>query len=418
MPDKRQDQFLADPKLLKGMPKKTICDYVEENIDSKDCLVPKRYNSSLETMKAYESEGTPTMVMIRSEHPQDYAGCSGLFPTVILSGKIRYDELDPVQFKENVLNYKGRLSETPRERLTRFCKILQITPTEFIDQFSFSWWQYVPGINMTITADSAIKGRYHITTAEGHEENNLLRYYALIIIENNRVVQYFYDSLRELPGQSLQILNNLDKLIRIYEQIRSLPKFDPKHCPTMEFQAKIKGERVDLYFLQYHRTREFDASDFELDEHSPIGTVEFRDVRGKTPKGGIDCRVVIAYAAEHGPKEKETFAPGKWSWYIPEQNEGAINAPISNLLFDEIMARKRNIQISSSSYFSIASGHDLRSLWFKPEVSVICHDQYKNLLISDDEIQNAFKIAGETGENQYINIHVECDGRKAFIQRI
>ena len=154
------DQYLANPALLKGQPKRLVADYVEQN----GILVPRRFESLEEARKS----GLP--IIARSELLQDYDGCSGLVISPRFSGDAdKYLWNSNLQsFIDSVLDYQrypGLATDAClRTDLKRFCAISQINPEEFIEQLSFSFWEYVPGFNRTVTADSVIKeiGRAHV----------------------------------------------------------------------------------------------------------------------------------------------------------------------------------------------------------------------------------------------------------------
>ncbi len=406
------DQYLANPALLKGQPKKTIADYVEQN----GILVPRRF----ESLEEARQSGLP--IIARSEHPQDYDGASGLFLSPRFpehDHAFRWDE-DFNEFFDSVLDYKRDSSEgegDSKVKIKEFCKILQINYDKFVGQLDYSFWEMIHGTEVNITADSAIKDRYHITTRTRNTGSIYHWLHTFSTVEDKSLVRHGHISLLE-TGLSLRIINNFDAIINLYEKIRGLDRFNSNHCPTMEFLAADDNDKITNYFLQYHRTRDFKAADFELERFSPLGTAEFRDVRGSTLKGGIECKVVILYAADVALEDN--FGPGKkWSWCVPDQEEGAIEAPITYKLMDEIMSKRRNLQILETHFPSFASGHELRSLWVKPKISIVSHREIVNTLyLSDNEMSDAFEKARETGENQYINLHVECDGRKAFVKRI
>ena len=68
------DYYLEDIARLEGQPKRAIADYVEQN----GILVPRRF-ASLQDARA---SGLP--IIARSEHPQDYAGASGILKSLLL----------------------------------------------------------------------------------------------------------------------------------------------------------------------------------------------------------------------------------------------------------------------------------------------------------------------------------------------
>ena len=69
------DHYINNPEELKGQPKRTIADYVEQN----GILVPKRFDSLAEARR-FDGE-----VLLRSEHTQDYDGASGMLRSFVLS---------------------------------------------------------------------------------------------------------------------------------------------------------------------------------------------------------------------------------------------------------------------------------------------------------------------------------------------
>ena len=77
-----------------------------------------------------------------------------------------------------------------------------------------------------------------------------------------------------------EMKESLDDVIELYETIRNIQKFDPNHCPIVEFQTdKYKNN----YFLQYHRTRQMEHTTFILDRDLQEDEFEAVYVRGATP---------------------------------------------------------------------------------------------------------------------------------------
>ena len=68
------------------------------------------------------------------------------------------------------------------------------------------------------------------------------------------------------------------------------------------------------------------------------------------------------------------------------------------------------------NFYSIAEGHESRSRFFKPQVSILAAKDTIHELLSDKEELEA--KARKTGENQYIRLHVVADGRQAYVRRL
>lgn len=87
------------------------------------------------------------------------------------------------------------------------------------------------------------------------------------------------------------------------------------------------------------------------------------------------------------------------------------------------MMRKRKLIILDNDteeknmhcYLALACDHLGLSRLFKPSLSVIFDVKE---LVSQKEEEAIQKKCMESGENQYIKVHVISDGRKAYIKRI
>ena len=226
-----------------------------------------------------------------------------------------------------------------------------------------------------------------------NDEQKFGRVRSYVTIENAHVTLMF----GYLPEQQR---NGLQQLVDFYEQIRNLDNFDPNHCPIMEFITA--GDKN--YFLQYHRTRDFSPSEFNLDRDPEKGEFEVPFVRGATPPEGIDCKITVCYLGE---------------WEFDTMGEDGSYDFHYNVIFPEIVARKRKVQMVGHGNFDkllsdLTIGHLQRSKVFKPQVSII-HDGDDVLTPDDDEI---FDKQLDRGENAHINLHVTSDGRRAFVRRI
>lgn len=404
------DYYLQDISRIEGQPKRTIADYVEQN----GILVPRRFYSLAEARRSHKH------ILLRSEHPQEYDGISGLLDSFSLSSSSF-----PVKGSQSIEEVRQRYFEKEeKEKGTplykQYCKSLGLDEDEFRRQTSFSIWEALSGLNRTVIADSSIDGRYHIMTFRDEKANRLFNY---AIVENGKLVQEF---IRPLPEE---LKEGLRGLIEIYEQVRHLGRFDPNNCPIMEFQTH-NGKN---YFLQYHRARNFSPSGFTLERVLQDGEIEVPFVRGATSKDGENFKVTVYYA-------------GKW-YFNPEDEDGSFDLH-NNWIFPELHFKRRKLQVISEEnltkeFASLVVGHSQRSKMFKPEISAIFPIEsvmrdnevlwggYDNVnfgngqkyvprdpILKDGETIFNFAEEAEKGHNSYMNLHFVSDGRRALVRRL
>ena len=385
------DSYLENPERLKGQPKRTLADYVERN----GVLVPRRFDSLA------EAKDSDLPIMVRSEHTQEYDGVSGL---------LRSEDLD--EFSE-ITNEKELWNELLKEEKLKeekgktsfpsvYCAYNSLDVHTFFSEVSFSYWEKLGGVNRTVVADSSIARRYHIMST-GNEDTSV----SYVILDNGEI------SPRScMIEKNTVVLEEFRELVAIYEKVRTLNNFDANHCPIMEFQS-FGGKH---YFLQYHRTRDFQKADFQLEKEPEEDEVEALLVRGATTPAGSVCKITISYAEwELLKKYKE--------WQIPEREEGSFDFH-NNLVFSEIMTRRRKLQVLETKalegeLMSIAVGHTRRSIFFKPEISVILQRKEQVYqLIPKEEWETSPKKARETGEDKQVLLRVISDGNKAYLKRM
>lgn len=356
--------------------------------------------------------------VVRSEHPQDYNGASGIVdslyikPEEIYSFRGRYGttvdwellkrkgdvgtKLDVImqmigqlgavpqdEFESNVT----RLSDFKIRSLSRFAGL---DFDEFQGQISYSYWEGLTGVNRAVIADSAIAGKYHIYTTI-HAPRGGVMYLAADayrIVENGATTIGGGHKVPEEPDSTFQ------SLISFYEHVRQLERFDSNHCPIIEVQSV--GD--DLYFLQYHRTVNFSGSTFVLDREPEQDEVSAVLVRGATPPEGLQVTVGVNYSART----------------IPTVEEGGVDYPL-NPAFSEAFVRRRKLQIqpigNHPSYLFQGNAHLPRSRLFKPSVSVVL---YKNLW---ESITEGISY-GRENPNPQVRIGIVSDGRKAYLKRV
>ncbi len=382
------DYYLEHPEALENQPKQSIGDYVESN----GLLVPRRFASLERAQKSGQR------IIARSEHSQDYDGVSGmLYSPIIKEGIEAEAAIRAFAFK------RSRDMFQDKDHIVQYCSLLHLNPKKFKKEITFSYWQYIEGYNQTVVADSAIPERYHIMTYRKKKTGPSIFNYTLV--ESGRVI------LECDPRLPPKIKDGFSSLIEFYETVRNLPRFDPNHCPIMEFQTAQKH----TYFLQYHRTRDFQPATFSLDKEPNREWFKAFFVRGATLPEGIHCNLIIATLDQSVERSERDLTT--WNLPISEDSFFPCTAPT---MYEEIMARRRRVQMTHTPSLDmdlselVSKGHILRSIIFKPEVSVII-PLYK--IFSEREYDRSWKKAEKTGEDQSVPIHLISDGRTAYLRR-
>lgn len=376
-----KDHYLKNPSELKGQPKKTIADYVE----SHGILVPKRFNS------LQEARSSRLPIICRSEHPQEYNGVSGL---------LKSPDLDNFKNVKTERELKERILHNPY--LTKdYCKWLDIPVSEFLKEVSYSYWEKLEGYNRTIVADDSIKGKYHIMTKYHKNIKWMINY---TIFENNKISESFVDPLNP------ELMESLSSLVELYETVRKLDRFDPNHCPILEVQTLDNKH----YFLQYHRSRDFEETKFSIDSEPEDEYRRMLFVRGATPENGITCNTTLTHAFWTHIMDKEI------SFKLPGVEEGSFDIHCGRV-YSELMVKKRKLQMIRSDgdieheLAKLALHHLERSKLFKPQVSAM----YKSWeFFTEEEFSKMGDEAEETDQDQKITLHVISDGRKAYAKRL
>jgi hypothetical protein len=356
------DYYLEDRSRLAGQPKRTIADYVEQN----GILVPKRFENLEEAWASGKD------FIARTENQEDYDGISGLLrsPKFLLHLKYTSPSIYPKNTHElRKQEVDDRLSNT---KALDHCKKLGVDLEDYARGLTFSFWELISGHDQVVVADSAIKNRHHVLTY-GRAEND---YYASWIITDGGKEREILSPIRK-DGPK----NSVSEIVELYEKIRRLPRFDPNHCPIMEFESR----EDQIYFLQYHRTRDFKESEFHLQREPREGEVQAELVRGATPPEGIEINLRI------GQTRNEDYS------YLTYP-DGVKRARLTDRKLQLVDVSER---FRFSYIKNFVNNHEDKARFFKPEVSVIvCTD---NLL--------------STNEKE-VKLRVVSDGRRALVQRL
>jgi hypothetical protein len=372
MQAKRQDVYIANPALLNGKPKETIGNYIREKLEKNPfpgfrLMVPDIYKTF---GMAKKNDGFG-----RSEIKHEYAGPSGLLHSVPVWHYGSEEELMKAIF----------LGPAIKEAyFENYCRYKHLGKEKFRKEVSVSYWQYIYGKNHTVVADSAVEGRYHIFTGKKNDSH-------YVCIDNGKVIHSF---------GSID-LGLAKRLIDAYEYVRNLGNFDPQHCPIMELQTTDDGT---VWFLQYHRARDFKKAAFTLERKPDKDEVVASWVRGATGTEKQEFGVRLFYG--NYKRMWNTLCPMNEGW----MHDGR-NLPT---YYESMMAGRRGLQLIPTD-MSFVCTHQEISCLIKPEISALIAG---SRLVSPEEYKRKWGQAWETKTDQFIIVQVSSDGRKLYAKRV
>jgi len=406
--EKQKDQFLEN---LPRQPKKEIA----EMLESCGILVPRRFKNLVDALEAVRQGGK---IIVRSEHPQEYAVVAGLLTSYDLTvermekgrqyceGKgheinwnnyFRYHSIGNVRDDaENKIfgslettgptDFEENLKKLSFPHVHRYCELLGIDVDKFYEDISYSYWEKIVGLNRSIVADSAVPERYHIFTTDGQYFHNYL------IIDSGQIV------LDQPSPVTDELRARIDEVVAFYEKIRNAEGFNPKHCPLVEFQTV--GDQN--YFLQYHRTRDMEPCTWKLKRGLEEGELEAAFVRGATPPEGMIFDVTMYYP--------------KGGCVIKKTEDGSFDFHFKRI-FSEIMSRRRRANFDNKSlweltFSSCIAAHLPKSKLFNPGIFISISDDN----LPPDLPEKIFRQTEETQKTVTVKIRVVSDGRKAYIK--
>ncbi len=408
-------------------PKQEIGDYVEDS----GLPVPRRFNDLEEALGHLSTGGA---FIIRSDCALEYDGPSGLMDSYVVSSKeiafykqyteiyshlpINEDEIQAAVARQN--SYSQPQDEGPDAFWMSGMIIARIQATDpaatleamatmenvlgsmhhyatLIGEVdarakatpSYSFWEYIPGRNIKVVADSAVAGQYYLfgKYSESGRRSWLVVNSEGVVINGDNQDQVFSGG-------------NISDAIRTYETVRNLPAFNPAHCPVVEMQI---DDEDALWFLQYHKTRDFyphperlNADDFDVSE----GWLAAAGVRGAIAPRKAD--LILANPPGYGhtlPIE-------------PNHVIGDVYARGSALT--EVLCRKLAvcvIPITPERIFDdITASHGLSSEWFKPKASLA----FDRRLEPRDLLKSVLLEARQNGTVPTIPVEVVSDGHQGF----
>lgn len=450
----RNDKFLDERPL---QPKRAIQEYAAQN----GIRVPKRFDSLEEALASGRK------FIIRSEHPQEYAGISGLSESIVYDPKriqkylewkteedlrkrvITEDEIISNRLNEGSEFNRGgrtwhmldwtaerriveamlaRISYLPEKDILRIISIVRsfffvsyaskmdLDVNDVLAEQSYTFWEYIEGINHTVVKDKDSDNKYYIISRGFFERDGEDRsYYDMIIVEDGDIIRewgWFYAKKSWTLSDGARWIEfkwifNHRSLINQYERVRSLPKFDPNHCPIMEFQSWFEGKE---YFLQYHRWSDINKKEaFVLDRELEEWEVELDFFRWTTSPEWIIVETWSDYIDDRKIK---------W-WSYPICEEDASFDLHHDSIFSQIMTRRRKVQFGNFKNFDwltmcLNSGHASIAEVFKSDMYVpVPDDFYKEIPFS--KIRD---ISSSIWVPYKIKIRVISDGKRCFVKRL
>jgi hypothetical protein len=382
------DQFETERSL---QPKRVVGEYVE----SAGFLVPQRF-SDIEEARHAASQGIP--VLARSEHPDEYSGPSGLGKTSLL-----------VPDESGVFNPRhNSFSSSPLAKYGRYASAAGLPRVSYMREASESYWEAIPGTNITVVADDAVEGRYHVFAFnEDKTATWAYRISAAIVTEDGSVERQL-DYIDDVPGMSARY----EEVIDFYNRVRRLERFNGNHCPIIEMQLSDQDDQ--LYFLQYHRTRDeafvserIDVQEFPAED----GWLKADAVRG-AHIGEKTLELALWY-----PNFREGNVTVK-RIELPEDGSTTMDCSFYDL--DEFVGRQRTAHVLHSSfdnqYSKIASAHGPRSQMFKPKVTVLLGREEVEGQFVPKEMDDEGFVRALNGMVVRIATEVVSDGRNAFVR--
>ncbi len=357
--------------------------------------------------------GTGVPIIFRSEHPAELLGHAGVFKSFVFTeSKVRraLERIDTdnltlmgasgarafegyldvyaalarlIAGRDNEAQFFENLRQAAfGQSARRYVEYMGLDAREFLSSLTFSIWEYIPGVNHTIVADSAVTGRYHVFSNYTDNQSPRTNY---ALIENGRVTE-------STPAKNPPFKIDAVQMVRLYERIRNLPRFDPSNCPAVEIQQGLNDE---LWFLQYHVGRQQELATFERTRKLEAGEVEADFVRGATTPTGSDY--TVSYWSMANVYENALT--------LPSSEDGGVDAHDDGVLA-EIMSTRRRLQLHDGTLADAARlrfQHGRVSMMTNAPITV-----YLNLDLL---------FGGQTPPDTF-RVRVTSDGKRAYVKLI
>lgn len=382
--DDHLQQALADPEydffnnVYHPLPKRDIGQYVA----SFGIPVP-----NITSQQQWEAAFDVGHGMLRSEMPQDYAGYSGILESKRLT-EPDFENYDyhlakaPVEIPQLSVPKLGTraLEATLKLELTSAMRAGQLHPGQYMKHLgsdyglgfgfsraidkgipishlsnsfecgvSASFWRYVPGQNITVFRDPVKPGHYYM---RGNSSNHAFEV-SPEDIDEPRIFRrdgHYSEPRTTEAGYTFPT----QRVIELYERVRSLPLFDSRQLPVMEMQY---GDDGVLYFLQYLKTGNTlsEGKKFEIPKGQNIVPLT-EQVRGET--------------AAEGSRHRLYIAPHHWAKRLVGQ---AVFLDVWNSSADDLFTQHLCMKAAvmmTNGYLSFKNNHFDDALLHRPGVSI------------------------------------------------
>lgn len=375
------DDFLNNPP---DQPKLTVGEYVE----SSGLLVPARYATIREGLDS------STGAIIRSEHPLEYAGPSDMLTSFELRPNDQ-GEIAGTLSGEDIFNYSLGTGMSASDH-KRVAESYGYSWEEYYVKIGFSTWSIVNGINRAMFADPSIPGRYYVSSIGVRADipDQRGRATAFHVLDAGEQTTSYYSNGfdEELPAA----YGDAQELIDFYETVRSLGRFDPKHCPIIEFQSSIDG--ATQWFLQYHRGRDaVEQPVFTIEDE--IKGIKMKYVMGSTAVSGADLEVAVG------------FADGRRLTYYTEMKKAELIARLG------VPVMLIEADMADDLFYTGTYAHGSRSLWSKPPLTLFNETSERDIAgMFGNNVHTREVLQGI--ELMFANLHVTSDGKQAFVRSI
>ncbi len=378
--------YATEQSLIQNQPKAQWADYVEAN----GGRAPIRYP----TLEAALKSGK--VFIIRSEMKRELTEAAGMLDSFVITPESLLKDIQTTRSiniylkDKNLKNFYKRQFYASKYA-TRYAELVGLKPSQLMKEASFSFWEYIPGYNRMMIADSAIPNRYHLYTTAEH----FLNY---TIIDQGNIIYSKPHPLSEA------MKSDLPNVIAFYDSIHHLDHLKPNNCPAIEFETQMKNDQLIHHFLQVHYTHDFAGATFVLNRAMKQGEVLASFVRGATPPEGIQVNVTLDFDMEDIRAKKPGSYQASYEFY-------------KDVPYREVMSRRVVIHFSSNDIdwmvLKSMGDHILKSENFNPDLSIGI--KIENLF---PNLEQDLHPDGKKMSKIVYRVRVTSDGRTAYLQNL
>ena len=246
--------------------------------------VPRRFTFE-EAKKALASG---VMIIARSEHPDEAKGLSGVNPS------FTFDNDDPITSTSEE-KFRLAMIETGQYdgSAHKFCEINGVDKEKYDREISWSFWEKIPGVNVSIVQDNTVPNRFWILANWEYAEPDAgyksgVRHSTVgqtFLVENGLLSPQI-ENMRDEYSVPEYFASSISAMINAYDKVKD--HFGRDTAWITEMQVAETGE---IYFLQRHPSRKMETNSWTFDGPADPDEIVVRcsaesAVRGATPKEG------------------------------------------------------------------------------------------------------------------------------------